>query len=293
MSVSDTKRLTMFFEKIKNFFLDSPLLIVAMHQVRQSILSRRFILIMLALVLPLVVQLIYEPAPVADSNTDLKDFYEPFEAKYVLNLFSPMDVEQVPFGNIASLLFIIFLILTCSEFLAQEYEEKTISILLVKPLRRSDIIFGKLMGFIFLLGTLEALILLGHSIGLTWQMQASTEALMSVILFSLPLILGTFMLGLAFMSSFMMALSAFFNKGLHAALTGILIFFGDEIFVRVIVGTEYRLAYQLGVIIEEFIAISNESLYSGDYLFSFNVIVILITSFLLFTLIVFFRREFP
>ena len=293
MSTSEIIESTTVMTRIKEFFQDSPFLILATHQIRQTVTSRRFFLILFALILPIMVQLIYEPAPIATADEDLKEFYEPFGAKYVLNLFSPIGVEQVSFGNLASLVFIVFLILTCSEFLAQEYEEKTISILLVKPLRRSDIIFGKLLGFFFLLSGLEFLILVGHAIGLTWQMEASTESLINVLVFSLPIIQGSFMLGLLFISSFMIALSAFFNKGLHAALTGILAFFGDEIFVRVIVGTEYRLEYQLGIIVEEFISISNESLYSGDYLFSFNMIVISITIFLLVAMIIFYRREFP
>ncbi len=281
------------FKKIKSAIQDSPLLILARHQIRQTMGSRRFFIILFALILPIGVQIIYEPAPAATTVDDLRDFYEPFDAKYVLNLFSPLGVERVPFGNLASLIFIIFLILTCSEFLAQEYEEKTISILLVKPLRRSDIIFGKLLGFFFLLSTLEFLILLSHATALAWQMQASTEALMTILIFSLPIIQVIFILGLLFISTFMIMLSAFFNKGLHAALTGILIFFGDEIFVRAIVGTEYRLEYQIGIILEEFVSISNDNLYSGDYLFSLDVLIISITSFLLLTMIIFYRREFP
>ncbi len=278
---------------IRGYLLDSPLSILIQRQFRTIVVSKKFFLIVFAFILPLAFQLLYVPAPKAKSTADIKDFFESFYGKYVLNLMSALSGDKVQYGAISGLLFQILVILICSEFLAQEYEEGTISILLVKPVRRSEILFGKLFGFMFFSAILGFITTYGYTALLVWQMQGDVQNYIDVALTSATVCYFVLLLGIFTLATFMLALSAFFSKGLYAALTGILVLFAIEIFVTGIYGPEYSLSYQLGIILEEFVILSNTNLYKGDWLFSLVAIVLLNAFFLLFAMINFFRREFP
>ncbi len=274
--------------------LNGKMTIIGWQEMQTIIFSRKFLLFLFAFVLPPVTQLIADPAPISVGSTDVEEYFQSFIGKFVLTFFSfGGDEELVPFGGIAGLIVLILIILICSEFLAQEFEEKTISMLLVKPIRRSGIIFGKLFGFLILIGILSVLVIFGHATFLVWQMQGNFDQLLNICLNTAPICTLTLILGFFSLASLMMVLSAFFNRGLYAALSGILILFGNEIFIQGIIGPEYRLSYQLGIILEKYVTISEYTLYSGDFLLSLVVIVGLNAFCLITTMVIFFRRDFP
>lgn len=274
--------------------LNGKMTIVARREIQTIILSRKFILFLIAFVLPPVTQLLADPAPIGVNTTDIDEYFQSFIGKFVLNFFSFSNEEEtVPFGGIAGLLVLILSILICSDFLAREFEQKTISLLLVKPMRRSEIIFGKLIGFLVLIVPLSFLVIYGHAAFLTWQMQGNFDQLLNIYLSSAPICTLTLILGFLTLACGMMMLSSFFHRGLYTALTGILIIFGNEIFIQGIFGSEYRLSYQLGIILEEYIIISETTFYSGEFLLSLVVLVSLNALFLITAMIIFFRRDFP
>lgn len=282
-----------FLLTLNRFIFNGKMTIIAWREIQTIIFSRKFILFLLAFFLPPVTQLLADPAPIRGSSTDVEEYFQFFNGKFVLNFFSFSVEEMVPLGGIASLIVLIITILICSEFLAREFEEKTISLLLVKPIGRSEIIFGKLFGFLILIGILSVLAIFGHGLFLVWQMQGTPNQLLDIYLGSAPICTLILILGFLSIASLMVLLSTFFNRGLYAALSGILVLFGDEIFIKGIFGPEYQLSYQLGVILEEFITISDTTLHSGDFLLSLVVLVYLIAFCLITALIIFYRRDFP
>ena len=284
-------KLVLTFNRV---ILNGKMTVVARREIQTIILSRKFILFVFAFVLPPVTQLLTIPAQIGVNASDIEEYFQSFIGKFVLNFFSfSGEEEMVPFGGIVGLLVLILIILICSDFLAREFEEKTISLLLVKPMRRSEIIFGKLIGFLVLIVPLSFLVIYGYATFLTWQMQGNFDQLLNIYLGSAPICTLTLILGFLTIACGMIMLSSFFHRGLYAALTGILIIFGNEIFIQGMLGPEYRLSYQLGIILEKYIIISETTLYSGEFLLSLVVLVSLNAFFLITAMIIFFRRDFP
>ena len=153
--MSRNSRLPSIAEK---FVFDTKMNVIMMRQLQQIIFTRKFVFILLAFILPLAGQLL-TPVPLPANSASVREHFESFTGRYVLSFFSVLGDELLPNGGLSGLIVLIVVVLICSEFLAAEYEEKTISMLLVKPIRRSEIIFGKLMGFAFFAGVLSTLLI--------------------------------------------------------------------------------------------------------------------------------------
>ncbi|MFX1409555.1 MAG: ABC transporter permease [Promethearchaeota archaeon] len=120
--------------------------IIIKREIRDTVLSRRFIIYLILLLLPVVVNIwfswmMYEDPSILQQMTAL--FPEPLtEINPTICLMSFIDITTFPIALVA--------VLHSSDFIAGEKERGMLTILVSKPLHRWEIIIGKLFSFMII-----------------------------------------------------------------------------------------------------------------------------------------------
>lgn len=218
-------------------------------------------------------------------QTLVNDDIDRYLANRMLNYFGIINFDFI------ALITQIILIMASAELIARELEEKTLPLLIIKPINRSDILIGKFLGlflpvFVFYSGSLFLQV-----IDFYFKYGWSVEELITRIISSwLPVIcMGA--LGFSFLIILTIFFSLMFSRGIYGALASIVFFIGNDIlFVN---NPEIRFSYQLGVVIEEMVDLGKINIYQAhDPLFILIGLISLLIFLFNLTLIMLYRREF-
>lgn len=222
--------------------------LIANHEIISSVKRSWKIKIILGLfLLPAILNLFFPPSITEDSV----GYY--LGVVRTVNMFGIVQVELI--GLVTQLL----LIMLASEVITKEIEEETFQLFVVKPIYRSEIYFGKSIGFVLpLTVAYTSAILLDYvrfGFGFGWSVDEYLNFLVDTIL---PIVaIGS--LSLAIIASATIFLSLIFGRSIYGALVSLVVFFGDDLFF---VGSpEFRFKHLVGVVVEEFVFMSKENLY--------------------------------
>jgi ABC-type transport system involved in multi-copper enzyme maturation permease subunit len=117
--------------------------VIFKREIRDTVLSRRFIIYLILLIFPMIVNIwfswmMYESPSILEQMTAL--FPEPLtEINPMICLMSFIDIITFPIALVA--------VLHSSDFIAGERERGMLTLLISKPLNRWEIIIGKLFAF--------------------------------------------------------------------------------------------------------------------------------------------------
>ncbi|MCD6515082.1 MAG: ABC transporter permease subunit [Candidatus Odinarchaeota archaeon] len=191
----------------------------------------------------------------------------------------------------------IIAIMIASEFIAGELDKETLKLLFTKPMRKIDIILGKLIAFIILMLTVMIPVLLIRTSAFILIFNKGYDELVAILSSSFWWGLGIIMLGLIFISSLGILISSLMKKPLYAALAAIIFLVGIQLFIGLIPfisdPTRYTFTYQMGVILEEVYYLSDSNLYRGDPLLSLTFFVTATIIDLIIAEIALIRKEVP
>jgi ABC-type transport system involved in multi-copper enzyme maturation permease subunit len=118
--------------------------VIIKREIRDTVLSRRFIIYLILLIFPVVVNIwfswmMYESPSILEQMTAM--FPEPLtEVNPMICLMSFIDITTFPIALVA--------VIHGSDFIAGERERGMLTLLISKPLNRWEIILGKLFSFL-------------------------------------------------------------------------------------------------------------------------------------------------
>lgn len=269
-----TQRISLFFHQFRWF-------IIAHEEFIDTVKSRKYRFFLLALLIPFLIALATLPP---GSDTGVKVSVKAFEegvGEFIGSYWAAWPGQ-------------ILAILLAAEFIAGEYENETLRLLLVKPLHRYEILLGKFIAFLATLTlaifaalfVYDGVVIMRHGGGKSglWK---SLPALFGG-LFIVMLVLLT----VAIITAFFSTIS---TKSLHAALFSIILTLFYTLILAIITSKEpdkFALQYQAGVIYSEFFRTSGTT-FTGDYknaLIAFGIVNIIA---LIATLIALNRKEIP
>jgi len=187
-------------------------------------------------------------------------------------------------------------ILVASELIAAEVENETLTLLITKPIRRADILFGKLLAFLICIFLITIVPLLGYAGLTTLVYQGGRKGFWEILWGPFALGEGVMILGLLTVGCFAIMFSSTTRKSLYGALASLLTLFLLNLFVPNLsfLGPSYTLEYRLGLIPEEgYLLAAETKVYSGDPLLTLAILTWLNVLFLIVALIALFRREMP
>ena len=191
----------------------------------------------------------------------------------------------------------IIAIMIASEFIAGELDKETLKLLFTKPMRKIDIILGKLIAFIILMLTVMIPVLLIRTSAFILIFNKGYDELIAILSSSFWWGLAIIMLGLIFISSLGILISSLMKRPLYAALAAIIFLVGIQLFIGLIPfisdPTRYTFTYQMGIILEEVYYLSDSNLYKGDPLLSLTFFVTATIIDLIIAEIALIRKEVP
>ncbi len=271
-------------EKGLSRILDAKIFLVAGEEVRNVFKTMKFKFLLFVMSLPILIHLL-APSEMGDSVGGIPGFFQRLAGDTILNYWTAWAAQ-------------ILVVFLAADMIAGEEEKDTLKILLTKPVRKSDILLGKILGFLIYIGFITTFVLTSFSLVLIWQEGGDYDDYWEISL--KYLVPGEFvvLIGLFTVASLSIMLSAGMKRSLYAGLTGLLLVFGHSIFGPILFGAEsittfeFTLAYQLGVLLEQFYVLApNKNLYEGDPLTAFTILTSLNFIFLSIALFLFYRRE--
>ena len=263
--------------------LDAKPILIASEEIRNAFKTLKFKFMLLVMLLPVLLQIL----TLEKTNNTIGG---------IPGLFQRLAGGQIIgfWTGWAAQILVIFL---AADMIAGEEENDTLKILLTKPVRKSEILLGKMLGFVIYIGVVTTIVLCGFGVVLIWQENGGYDDFWDIILKYLLPGVSVVLLGLITCASLTVMLSAGLKRSLYAGLTGLLLVFGHAIIGQILFGEEFvdfefTLSYQLGILLEQFYMLSPaENVYEGDPLTAFVLLVSLNLIFLSTALILFYRRE--
>jgi len=272
-------------EKLRQIIHDLKILPIAREETTRILNSRKFKIILFVMFLPVIIFLL--------ESGELNP------ADYGIDA-TVLAFEQAAGGNIISFWVALpaqfLVILIASELIAGEVENETLTLLIVKPVRRADILFGKLLAFIISILFITFVPLLGFAGLTTLVYQGGRSGFWEILKGPFAFGEGVLILGLLTVGCYAIMFSSITRKSLYGALASLLTLFLFNLFVPNLsfLGPSYTLEYRLGLILEEGYRLAVESkIYSGDPVLTFAILSWLNILFLVIALIALFRREMP
>ncbi|MHA2363312.1 MAG: ABC transporter permease [Candidatus Hodarchaeales archaeon] len=215
-----------------------------------------------------------------------EDFDRYLAIDRLLNYFGIINVDVV------SLIMQILLIISSAELLAREIEDDTLQLLIVKPINRSEIFFGKVLGLYLPIMILYSLSLLLEVINFSLKFNWSIDETLNRMISSWLPVVAVGCIGFGILILVTVFLSLLFSRSIYGALVSLIFFLVSDLFF--VNDSEWRFKYQLGIVIEEMVDLGKENLYKAND-------PLLILGFLIFTfiliinmnLILLYRKELP
>lgn len=263
--------------------LDAKPILIASEEIRNVFKTLKFKFMLLVMLLPLLLQIL-APEKMGNTIEGIPGLFQRLAGGQILGFWTGWAAQ-------------ILVIFLAADMIAGEEENDTLKILLAKPVRKSEILLGKMLGFVIYIGIVTTVVLYGFGVVLIWQENGSYDDFWDIVLNALFPGVAVVLLGLITCASLTVMLSAGLKRSLYAGLTGLLLIFGHAIIGPVLFGEElanfqFTLNYQLGILLEQFYVLSPaENVYEGDPLTAFTLLVSLNLLFLSTALLLFYRRE--
>ncbi|MHA2271862.1 MAG: ABC transporter permease [Candidatus Hodarchaeales archaeon] len=263
--------------------LDAKPILIASEEIRNVFKTLKFKFMLFVMLLPVLLQILTSEQT---NNTigGIPGLFQRLAGGQILGFWTGWAAQ-------------ILVIFLAADMIAGEEENDTLKILLSKPVRKSEILLGKMLGFAIYIGVVTTIVLWGFGVVLIWQENGGYDDFWDIILKYLLPGVSVVLLGLITCASLTVMLSAGLKRSLYAGLTGLLLVFGHAIIGPILLGEEladfeFTLNYQLGILLEQFYLLSPaENVYEGDPLTAFVLLVSLNLIFLSTALILFYRRE--
>ncbi|MFX1512331.1 MAG: ABC transporter permease [Promethearchaeota archaeon] len=259
----------------------TPLFLIIVEEIKITIKTNKFKLLVLILIIPVIIQLLSREEIVSQGSDICLEKFQEITGSWILNFWTAWAVQ-------------IVIILLSSEFIAGEYEQDTLRILLTKPIKRSEILLGKYFGFLLYIFGVFSIALISLALILVWEYGGDVDTFLKICQqFLLPGLL-VLICGVLLTSSLTTIFSATFRRSLFASLTSLFLFFGHMFIGPILFGSEshFTLQYQLGILLENYYQLSpTENVYLGDPLTAFSGLIGLSLLFLTIALLAFYRRD--
>lgn len=270
-------------DKLKQWIHHLKLLPIAREETTRILNSRKFKLIILVMMFPVII-LLLSAGEIQPADVGFEATVRAFEISAGANILEFWGSLPAQF----------LVILIASELIAGEVENETFTILITKPLRRADILFGKLLAFIISIFLITLLPLLTYAGLITVIYKGGREGFLEILKGPFTLGEGVMLLGLLTVGCFAIMISSTTRKALYGGLSSLFALFLFDLFVPNIsfLGPSYTLEYRLGLILEEgYRLVAETKIYSGDPLLTLAILSWLNVLFLVGALIALFRRE--
>lgn len=276
---------TRVLNRLRSRFHHLKLFPIAREETTRILNSRKFKIILFVMLLPVIILLLsageINPADVGVDATVLA--FERGGGENILDFWVALPAQ-------------FLVILIAAELIAGEVENETLTLLIVKPIRRADILFGKLLAFLICILVITIIPLLAFAGLTTLIYQGGREGFGEILWGPFALGEGVLIFGLLTIGCFTILFSSLTRKSLYGALASLLTLFLFNLFVPNLsfLGPSYTLEYRLGLILEEGYRLATETkIYSGDPLLTLAILTWLNVMFLAVSLIALFRREMP
>lgn len=272
-----------FAEKLNQWINHWRLLPIAREETTRILNSRKFKLMILVMMFPVII-LLLSAGEIQPADIGIKATVRAFEISAGTNILEFWGSLPAQF----------LVILIASELIAGEVENETFTLLITKPLRRADILFGKLLAFIISIFLITIFPLLAYAGLITVIYKGGREGLLEILKGPFMLGEGVMLFGLLTVGCFVVMISSTTRKALYGGLSSLLALFLFDLLVPNIsfLGPSFTLEYRLGLILEEGFRLMTETkIYSGDPLLTLTILIWLNVLFLAGALIALFRRE--
>lgn len=276
---------TSFVTAIIQKLHDNKAITIAIMETITIMRSKKFIIFLAIFLLPVLT--VYFP-PISNAESlNVDNFVMKFETiagNLILSYWASLPTQLVA-------------VFIASEYIAGEYDRQTLKLLFTKPLRKVDIILGKMLSFIVvsLVLILPSYLLFVSYFVLYYNCKYDVFA--TIISSSFWYGTGIIFLTLFFVASFAVAVSSIMKRPLYAALTAIISLIGIQLFANMIPLIEepekYTITYQVGIMLEELYYLSDLNLYEGDPIFTFSFFVVMSLIFLMIAELSLIKKEVP
>ncbi|MGQ4833738.1 MAG: ABC transporter permease [Candidatus Asgardarchaeia archaeon] len=249
-----------YLRKISNKFLrkiyQSKIISIAIMELSSLVPTKKFLGIFIVMLFPVIVGNF--PAIENVAKMSVENFVREYEKNVggvILSFWTGLPGQ-------------IIAIMISSEYIAGEFDKETLKLLFTKPIKKADIIFGKLLSFItsMLIVMIPTMLLYTGAFVLIYE--KGYDEFIAIFSESYWIGLGIILLGLIFVASIGLVISSVMKRPLYAALAAIIFLIGIQLFIGLIPfvkePTHYTFTYQLGVILEEVYYLSDTNLYKGD-----------------------------
>ncbi len=276
---------TKVVDKVQQRINQLKLLPIAREELSRIFRSWKFKFVVLIMMLPVIILLLGagEIQP-ADFGVDATVYaFELNAGANILEFWAALPAQ-------------FLVVMIAAELIAGEVENSTLTLLLTKPIRRADILFGKLLAFLICLVCITVIPLTAFAGLITLIYRGGRDGFFEILWGPFALGESVMILGLLTIGCFAIMLSSVTRKSLYGALSALLFLFLFNLFVPnfSFLGPSYTLEYRLGLILEEgYRLVAETKFYTGDPILTFAILVWLNILFLVIALIALFRREMP